>query len=130
MGKNEFCVLFEHYFLLGKTFSETKVKLDKYYSDPASSYEMVQKWFTEFRCVRTSTETIPSPGRLNETTTPEMINKIRDIVLNDPKVKVRELDALRCEYPFNGARGYRGSGCLGCVGQSQLTWLLHWPSYQ
>ena len=47
---------------------------------------MVQKWFTEFR-----TETIPSPGRPNEITTPEMINKIYDIVLNALKVKVREI---------------------------------------
>ena len=52
---------------------------------------MVQKWFTEFRCGRTSTETIPSPGRRNEITTPEMINKIHDIVLNDPQMKVREI---------------------------------------
>ena len=43
------------------------------------------------RCGRTSTETIPSPGRPNEITTPEMINIIHDIVLNDPKVKVREI---------------------------------------
>ena len=33
----------------------------------------------------------PSPGRPNEITTPEMINKIHDIVLNDPKVNVREI---------------------------------------
>ena len=52
---------------------------------------MVQKWFTEFRCGRTSTETIPSPGRPNDITTPEMINKIYDIVLNDSKVKVHEI---------------------------------------
>ena len=52
---------------------------------------MVQKWFTEFRCGRTSTEAIPSSGRPNEITTPEMVNKIHDIVLNDPKVKVREI---------------------------------------
>ena len=52
---------------------------------------MVQKCFTKFRCGRTSTETIPSPDRPNGTTTPEMTNKIHDIVLNDPKVKVREI---------------------------------------
>ena len=55
---------------------------------------MVQKWFTEFRYGHTSTDTIPSPGRPNEITTPEMINKIHDIVLNDPKVKVREIDEI------------------------------------
>ena len=52
---------------------------------------MVQKWFTDFRCGRTSTETLPSPGHLNEITIPEMINKIHDIVLNDPNVKEREI---------------------------------------
>ena len=35
--------------------------------------------------------TIPSPGHPNEITTPGMINKIHGIVLNDPKVKVREI---------------------------------------
>ena len=34
---------------------------------------------------------IPSSGRRNKITSPEMINKIHDIVLNDPKVKVREI---------------------------------------
>ena len=66
MGKREFCVLIKHYFLRGKTFSETKAKLDKYYSDSASSHGTIQKWFTKFRCGRTSTETIPSPGHPNK----------------------------------------------------------------
>ena len=38
-----------------------------------------------------STETIPSPGRPNEITAPELINKIHDIVLNDSKVKVHDV---------------------------------------
>ena len=75
----------------GKTLSETKAKLDKYYLNSAPSCGMVQKWFTEFRCGRTSTETIPSPGHPNEITTPEMINKIHGIVFNDPKVKMHEI---------------------------------------
>ena len=80
-----------HYFLRGKPLSETKARLNKFYSGSAPSYGMVQKWFTEFRCGRTSTETTQSPGRPNETTKPEMINKIHDIVLNDPKVKMRKI---------------------------------------
>ena len=91
MEKGEFRVLIKHYFLHGITLSETKAKLDKYYSHSASSYGMVQKWFTKFGCGRTSRETIPSPSRSNEITTPEMINKIHDIVLNEPKLKVREI---------------------------------------
>ena len=34
---------------------------------------------------------MPSPGCPNQIITPEIINKIHDIVLNDPKVKMREL---------------------------------------
>ena len=72
-------MLIKHYFLRGKPLSKTMAKLDKYYPDSARLYRMVQKWFTEFRCGFTSTETISSPGPPN---TPEMINKINDIVLN------------------------------------------------
>ena len=73
-------MLIKHYCFRGKTLSETKAKLGKYYSDNAPSYRMVQKWFKEFCCGGTSTETIPSPGRQNEITTPGMINTTHDIV--------------------------------------------------
>ena len=96
--------LIKHYFLCEKTLSETKAKLDKYYSDSIPSYGIVQKWFTEFRCGRTSTETIPSPVRPNEITTPKMINKIHDILLNVPKVKeckIAEIVSISTERVVN-----------------------------
>ena len=92
--ESSFRVLIKDYFLRGKTLSKNKAKLDKYYSDSAPSYGMVQKWLTEFHYGRTNTETIPSSGRPNEITTPELINKIHDIVLNDPKIKVCEIAAI------------------------------------
>lgn len=55
MEKSEFRVLIKHYFLRGKTIKETEEKLKKYYGDSAPSHGMVHKWFTEFRCGRTST---------------------------------------------------------------------------
>ena len=61
MEKSQFRMLIKHYFLHEKTLSETKAKLDKYYSDSAASYGMVQKWFTKFHCGRTSIETMPIP---------------------------------------------------------------------
>ena len=69
--KCEFGALIKYYFSRGKTLSEAKIELDKYYLDSTPSYGIVQNWFTEFPCGRTCTETIPSPGRLNEITTPE-----------------------------------------------------------
>ena len=43
MEKSKFRVLIKDYILRGKTLSETKVKLNKYYSDFAPSYGMIQK---------------------------------------------------------------------------------------
>ena len=94
LEKSEFRVLIKHYFFRGKTLSETKAKLDKYYFDSALSYGIVQKWFNEFLCGRTNIKTIPNPDLPKEITTPEMIKKIHDIVLIDPKVKVRVITEI------------------------------------
>ena len=52
---------------------------------------MVEKWIGEFKRGRTSTNDAERSGELKDVTTPENIQKIHDIVLGDPKVKVREL---------------------------------------
>jgi histone-lysine N-methyltransferase SETMAR len=91
MEKSEFRVLIKHYFLRKKTITETKAKLDKYYGDSAPSISMVKKWFTEFRCGRTSTADAERPGRPVEVSTPETIEKIHDMVLADRRLKVREI---------------------------------------
>lgn len=91
MEKSEFRVLIKHYFLRKKTITETKKSLEKYYGDSGPSIKMIHKWFTDFRCGRTSTVDADRPGRPVEVTTPEMITKIHDIVLNDRRVKVREI---------------------------------------
>jgi histone-lysine N-methyltransferase SETMAR len=91
MEKKEFRVLIKHYYLRGKTISETKEKLKKYYCESAPSHGMIHKWFTEFRCGRTSTTDAERSGRPIEVTNEEMINKIHDIVLEDRRVKVREI---------------------------------------
>ena len=75
MEKNEFRLLIKHYFLRKKPDRKPRPR----------SVNIIQKRFTVFRCGRTRTEIIPSPGRPNEITAPEIINKIHDIVLNDQK---------------------------------------------
>ena len=52
---------------------------------------MIHKWFTEFRCGRLSTSDAERPGRPKEVTSQEMIDKIHDIVLNDRRLKAREI---------------------------------------
>ncbi|GBP09166.1 hypothetical protein EVAR_4039_1 [Eumeta japonica] len=84
MEKSEFRVLIKHYFLhKKKTITETKEKLDKYYGDSAPSISMVKKWFTEFRCGRTSTSDAERSGRPKEVITPEIVDKIHEMILGD-----------------------------------------------
>ncbi|XP_033217657.1 histone-lysine N-methyltransferase SETMAR-like, partial [Belonocnema kinseyi] len=71
--------------------SETKAKLHKYYPNSAPSIGTIHKWFTEFRCGRTGTVHAERSGRPKEVTTPENVEKIHDMMLNDPKVKLREV---------------------------------------
>ena len=52
---------------------------------------MIEKWIGVFKRGCTSTNDAERLGRPKDVTTPEIIGKIRDIVLDDPKVKAREL---------------------------------------
>lgn len=91
MEKNEFRVLIKHYFLRGKTIKETEDCLKKYYRESAPSHGMVHKWFTEFRSGRTTTNDAERSGRPIEVTTDDVVNKVHDIVLDDRRVKIREI---------------------------------------
>lgn len=91
MEKSEFRVLIKHYFLRKKTITETKERLDKYYGDTAPSISMVKKWFTEFRCGRISTSDAERSGRPKEVVTPEIVDKIHGMILDDRRMKVREV---------------------------------------
>jgi len=52
---------------------------------------MVKKWFTEFRCGRTSTSDAERSGRPKEVVTPEIVDKIHGMILDDRRIKVREV---------------------------------------
>ena len=52
---------------------------------------MVNEWFTEFCCGRTSTIDAERSGRPVEVATPATIEKIRNIVLADRRLKVRQI---------------------------------------
>ena len=70
MEKSEYRVLIKHYFLRKKTITETKERLDNYHGNSAPSISMVKKWFTEFRCGRTSTSDAERLGHPKEVITP------------------------------------------------------------
>ena len=91
MEESEFPVLIKHYFLPAKSIKQTEEKLAKYYKESAPSHSMDHMWFTEFRCGRNSTSDTERPGRTREVTSQDIMDKIPDIILNDRRLKVREI---------------------------------------
>lgn len=91
MDEKEFRVLTKHYFLKDKTPQEAKEKLDKHYGDSAPSIRTVYKWFQNFRSGHMGTNDAERSGRPVEVTASEIIDKIHDMVMDDRRVKVREI---------------------------------------
>lgn len=91
MEKSEFRVLIKHCFLMGKNTIQTKQWLDKCYEESSPSRQMVQKWIGEFKHGRTSTNDSERSGRPKEVTIPKYIKQIHKMVLNDRRLKVREI---------------------------------------
>ena len=67
----------------GLTPKEIKAELDNVYSTSALAFATVYKWVNEFKRGRTSTCDAPRSGRPIEVATPEIIDKIHDIVLTN-----------------------------------------------
>ena len=76
-----------------KGFSPTGIKaeLDSTLGESAPSFSTIKYWIAEFKRGRSSCEDEHRCGRPNEVTTPETIKKIHKMVLEDRRLKVREL---------------------------------------
>ena len=79
---------------MGKPYQKTKLSSLDIIRTLLHRIEWFRNGLPNFVVVVQAQKTILIPGRPNEITTPEMINKIHDIVLNDPKVKVREISEI------------------------------------
>ncbi|KYN06861.1 hypothetical protein ALC62_02182, partial [Cyphomyrmex costatus] len=87
--KQEYRILIKHCFLMGKTPKQSLQWLQKCYPTSAPSRTTVYRWFSEFKMSHTSTEDASRSGRPKEAT--EIVKQVHRIVLNDRKVKLREL---------------------------------------
>ena len=138
MEKSEFRVLIKYYFLQGKSIKEPEEKLARYYKESAPSHGIVHKWFTEFRCSRISTSDAERPGRQKEVASQEMIDKIHDMVLNNRRLKVREISETvnvsvgRVWYILHECLGMSKLSTrwvlrlLTADHKSEIVWLLDW----
>lgn len=91
MNKVEYRAVIRFFVLDGLTPQEIHPKLTKVYGDSAPSMSTVKKWAAEFKRGRTSLEDDPREGQPKTATTPETIEEVHDIVLDNRRVKVREI---------------------------------------
>lgn len=91
MEKEQYRSVIRFLFLKGKTRDEIKTELSTVYGDASPSIATVKRWYNEFRNGRISVFDEARPGRPNEVTTEENINKVRDMLMNDRRLKLREV---------------------------------------
>jgi transposase len=67
------------------------LKFIKLYGDSSPSFSTIKKWAAEFKRGRTSLEVDLCEGRPKSATTLEIIEQVHDMVLDDWRMKVREI---------------------------------------
>ena len=76
----------KHLYLKGLKPKEIKAKLDEVHGTSSPVFATVYNYVNEFKCGRISTKDKHRSGRPVEVTTPEMIDKIHDMVLSDQRI--------------------------------------------
>ena len=75
----------------GNTPTQIKDELDSVYGDSARSFTTVKFWAAEFKRGRKSLEDDERSGRPKIATTDENIAKVHQMVLDDHRIKVRQI---------------------------------------
>jgi len=91
MDKIEYRAVIKLFVKEGLTSNEINSKFIKVYVDCTASFSTIKKWAAEFKRGRTSLEGDPREGRPKSATTPEIIEQVHDMVLDDKRMKVREI---------------------------------------
>jgi transposase len=61
------------------------------YRDSSPSFSTIKKWAAEFERCCTNLEDDPREGRPKSATTPEIMEQVHDMVLDDRRMKVHEI---------------------------------------
>ena len=76
---------------LGKTATETYEMVRQAFGDEAMSRTRVFEWHRRFKEGRQSVESEERPGRPSTSKNPEMVEKVRALVLQDRRITIREI---------------------------------------
>jgi len=79
------------FFLQGKALKEIHAILTEALGEYAPSYATVKNWVAHFTRGDFSTCDAPRPGRPQTETTPEIIEKIHELILEDRRISVESI---------------------------------------
>jgi transposase len=91
MDKIEYHAVIKFFVKECLTPNEIHLKFIKVYGDSSPSFSTNKKWAAEFKHGCTSLEDEPCEGHPKSATTPEIIEQVHDLVLDDWQMKVREI---------------------------------------
>jgi histone-lysine N-methyltransferase SETMAR len=91
IDKIEYRVIIKFSVKEGLTPNEIHSKFINVYEYSSPLFSTVKKWAAEFKLGRTSHEDDPREGRPKSTTTPDIIKQVHDMVLDDRRMKMREI---------------------------------------
>jgi len=83
MDKIEYRAVIKFFVKEGLTPNEIHSKFIKVYGDSSPLFSTIKKWAAEFKCGRTSLEDDSREGRPKSATTPEIIEQVHDMLLDD-----------------------------------------------
>jgi len=77
--------------LQGKESKEIHATLTETLKEHAPSYATVKNWVAQFKCRDFSTCDPPRPGRPKTVTTPEIIDQIHELILEDLRISAKSI---------------------------------------
>ena len=83
------CHQVSFFFLQGKSPKEIHAFLTETLGKYAPSYATVKKWVANFKRGDYSTSDAPRPGRPKTLTTPEIIDRIHELILEDRQISAK-----------------------------------------
>jgi len=85
------CELSSFFFLQGKAPKEIHAILKETLGEHAPSYATVKNWVAQFKRGDFSTCDAPRPGRPKTVTTPEIIDQIHELILEDNRISAKSI---------------------------------------
>ena len=79
------------FFLQGKAQKEIHAILEETLGEHATSYDTIKNWVAQFKRSDFSTCDTPCPGRPKTVTTPEIIDQIHELNLEDRRISAKSI---------------------------------------